>query len=221
MSSSLIEYGNHVYRVYEVNGTNEAAHVNYFTRTTLMSACGPLEFYAVFSDVDPDPLATARFFLEQANAKQLFNAVQGNIEQYRNPLINGGTLGETQQWLDGLTPWQYRGIVNPSAYGADIVYREYAGVQVVGERDSFELLELGKGDEELPLYKENHDDYFCIRVDLTEHQDESVLAFLYVKERDSLIPVMDELLDTFVDVEVVVSSVERLKALMGIPHEEV
>ena len=221
MVGNLMSSGSRSFYIYETNGTNEAEHSNYLATTTLKSIHGPMDFYVVFNDIDTDPLVSARFFHDRGIAKYLFNAVQGDIKQYRNPLLNGGTLEETQEWLDSLPVLQYQSIVHPSMYSQGVVYREYAGTQIVGERGSFELLELLNKEEELPLYEDNHDDYFCIRVDLTEHQDEDVIAFLYVKDRDKLVAVMDKLLDTWINVEVVVSNVERLKALMGLPHEEV
>jgi len=217
VSGTLIPSGGLFFYVIEVNWSNESSQFNHLARTTLKTTNGPMRVYAVFSDVDMNPAANGRFFTKQIEAKKFFDVVCDDIKRYGNPLINGMTLEEAHTWADALTPSEYRRIVNPTDYGQDVVYREYAGVQVVGERNSFELLELDKDGEELPLYKNNHDDYFCIRVDLTEHQDENVLAFLYIKERNSLVPVMDELLDTFINVEVVVSSVERLKALMGLP----
>lgn len=220
MSNTLIVSGERSFYVSEVNGTNENEHANYLAQTTLASPHGPMDFYVVFNDAIPTTPLCGRFFLSRANAKQLFDAVQTNIGQYRNPLINGGTLEETQEWLNALTPWHYRRIVHPTDYGQDVVYQEYAGVQVVGERDSFELLGLNKGDGELPSYNEKHDDYFCIQVDLTEHQDENVKAFLYIKDRDNLVAVMDKLLDTWINVEVVVNSIERLKTLMGMPVDQ-
>lgn len=96
-----------------------------------------------------------------------------------------------------------------------VVYCEYAGVQVIGERRSLQLLEIIEPGDELPEYKENHDDYFCIRVDLTEDQDEFVLAHLYVKEKRDLVPVFHQLLDTFINIEVIVDSVERLISMLA------
>ena len=96
-----------------------------------------------------------------------------------------------------------------------VVYCEYAGVQVIGERRSLQLLEIIEPGDELPEYKGNHDDYFCIRVDLTEDQDEFVLAHLYVKEKCDLVPVYQELDNTFINIEVIVDNVERLVSMLA------
>lgn len=220
MSNTLIVSGERSFYVYEVNGTNEADHANYLTRTALKSVNGPLEVYSVFHDVGEVDPNKGRFFTNGHAARLLFNAVQSDIRQYGNPLINGETLGQMQEWLEGLTHLQYQRIARPGEYSEGVVYLEYAGVQIIAERSSLQLLELMGEGEELPLYEEHYDDYFCIKVDLTEHQDEDVVAFLYVKDRDKLVAVMDELLDTWINVEVVVSNVERLKALMGIPVDQ-
>lgn len=98
-----------------------------------------------------------------------------------------------------------------------VVYCEYAGVQVIGERRSLQLLEIIEAGDELPEYKKNHDDYFCIQVDLTEGEDRPVLAFLYVKEKRDLVPVMHQLLDIFINVQVIVDSVERLVSMLAEP----
>lgn len=98
-----------------------------------------------------------------------------------------------------------------------VVFCEYAGVQVIGERRSLQLLEIIEPGDELPEYKGNHDSYFCIRVDLTEGEDKPVLAYLYVKEKRDLVPVYHQLLDTFINIEVIVDSVERLVALLAEP----
>jgi hypothetical protein len=220
MNGSLIVTADRFFHVSEINGTKETEHANYLATTTLKSPHGPMSVHAVFHDVDKVDPNKGRFFFERTTAWKLFNAVQGDISQYDNPLINGETLEQAQEWLANLSALDYQRRVHPHKYYETVVYREYAGVQVVGERNSFALLELLDEKEDLPVYEANHDDYFCIRVDLTEHQDEDVIAFLYVKDRDKLVAVMEELLDTWINVEVVVSNVERLKALMGLPHEE-
>lgn len=220
MVGNLIISGERSFYVYEVNGTNESEHANYLSRTALRSVNGPLEVYAIFHDADGPDANKGRFFTSAHTAQLLFRAVQSDINQYRNPLINGETLEQMQEWLDNLTTLQYQRIAQPHVYSEGVVYRDHAGVQVIAERSSFQLLELMGEDEELPLYEENHDGYFCIRVDLTTHQDENVLAFLYVKNRLDLVKLMDKLLDTWINVEVVVSNVEMLTALMGLPQQD-
>lgn len=99
-----------------------------------------------------------------------------------------------------------------------VVYCEYAGVIVVGEFRSLRLLEIVEAGEELPGFKENYNSYFCVQVDLTEAEDKPVLAHLYVKEKRDLVPVFHQLLDTFINIQVVVDSVERLVAMLAEPQ---
>jgi len=220
MTGNLIVTKDRFFHVYEVNGVKETEHANYLAKSTLKSPHGPIDVHAVFHDagkVDPNK---GRFFTKGHVAQILFRAVQGDIDQYCNPLLNGETLEQMQEWVDGLTHLQYQRITQPYVYSEGVVYREYAGIQVIADRSSFRLLELMGEEEELPLYEENHDGYFCIRVDLTEHQDENILAFLYVKNRLDLVTLMDKLLDTWINVEVVVSNVEMLTALMGLQQQD-
>jgi hypothetical protein len=221
MVGNLIPAGGKFFLVSEVNGTNETEHANYLAKSALKSIHGPVDVYAVFHDVGgkPDPL-NGRFFQKHHPARGLFNAVQTDFEQYRNPRINGETLEQIQEWVDNLPPLDFQRIWEPGKYADGVVSLEYAGVQVVGDRQSLKLLELMGEDEELPEYKGNHDDYFCIKVDITQMHDEELAGYLYVKDRMDLIPVVDKLWDTFVDIQVLVSNTETLKRLMGVSEQE-
>ena len=214
MRETLISTAKRFFHVVEINGAN------YLARTTLKSLHGPMYVSAVFHDEHKADPNEGRFFFDSSVAKKLFDVAQFDISQYDNPLINGMTLEQMHEWADNLSPSAYQRIVNPYLYDRGVVYLEYAGTQIVAERRSFKFLKLLNKDEELPIYEGNYDDYFCIRVDLTEDHDEDRLAFLYVKDKGSLVAVMDKLLDTWIDVQVMVSSVERLKALMGISVDQ-
>lgn len=226
MMNKLNAHKDMFFLVEEANGTSDSPILNYLVKTTLKCKHGGMEFFAVFQD-EGDANAPkgyffekGRFFTERRYAKEFIDKAQKDFSVYDNLLINGLSLEQAQEWLDTLTALEYQRRADPYRYEQGAVYREYAGVQVIGERRSLKLLELMGEEEELPEYEGNHDDYFCIRVDLTEHQDESVLAHLYVKEKRDLVPVMNQLFDTFINIEVVVDSVERLVSLLAEPAHE-
>lgn len=226
MMNKLNAHGDLFFLVEEANGTSDSPILNYLVHTTLKCEFGRMEFFAVFQDEGDSNVPKGyffekgRFFTERRFAKAFIDKAQKDFSVYDDLLINGMSLEQAKEWMNGLTALQYMRRTNPHLYAQGAVYREYAGVQVIGERRSLKLLELMGEEEELPEYEGNHDDYFCIQVDITEDNDEPVLAHLYVKEKRDLVPVMERLLDTFIDVQVIVSSVERLVALLGEPAPE-
>jgi len=224
--NKLNVHGDLFFNIEEANGTSDSPILNYLVKTTLKSAFGGMDFFVVFQDEGDSTVPKGaffdkgRFFTGRRSAYAFLDKAQKDFSVFNDSAINGMTREQAQEWVNGLSSDQYVRHTDPHLYEQGLVYRDYAGVQVVGERRSFKLLDLMGREEELPTFKDDSDGYFCIRVDLTEHQDESVLAHLYVKDKHDLVPVMEELSDTFIDIRVVVDSVERLVALIGQPADE-
>lgn len=198
-------------------------HTNFLGKIWLkVSGCEkPLAVYVVYTDKDGKGIAEGQFFVVTHKAYQLFRAVQSNLEAWDNSELKGYTSDQLEVWLLSLNEYQLKMLTDPQAIAEEGVIMQIAGIQVVGSNHSFRMLEMLGQDARGERYTENHDDYYCLRVYLHDHCDDQS-AFIFVKDKENLHPVMEELLNTWVDVRLEISNPDKLAELLGVEsnHEE-
>jgi hypothetical protein len=191
-------------------------HTNFLGKIWLkVSSCEkPLAVYVVYTDKDGNGIAEGQFFVVTHKAYQLFRAVQSNPKAWDNPELKGYTGGQLEDWLLSLGEYQLKMLTDPAAIAEEGVIMEIAGIQVVGSNQSFRRLEMLAEDARGERYTENHDGYYCLRVYLHDHCDDES-AFIFVKDKANLHPVMEELLNTWVDVRLEISNPDQLTELLA------
>lgn len=207
--------------------TNSDASVddttNYLGKACAKTVHGPVSFYFVVKKKEGEVnLSNGRLFTNINWATAFFRAVQSKPEAWGWDHINGLSEKEFGAWLDTLSFGEWRQETQPQVVAQEIVSIQRAGIQVVSSNASFRALGWLGNNEEGKLYYEDHDHYFCFQVTVEDPNDreDDLKVYLYVEDRTNLVPMMEELWEEFVDIQLMVTNTQRLQAVMGEKTEE-